>query len=178
MSPGNATAGFAVNFALTDQSGHSVDRSTYAGRYLLVYFGFTNCKEVCPRAAAKLSSALEQIGADAEQIVPLFVTVDPERDAPEVLAEYLGSRFPRFTGLTGDADTLKQVRNEFRVFARRRAAGPDTGDNYQIAHTSFAYLVDPTGWMIAHFMDSVEADEIASSLRSILAGSPAARPST
>src|SRR4051794_22059838 len=90
-----------ASFALTDHDGRNVSEADYCGRFMLVYFGFTHCRAVCPRALTRLSDTLAALGATADRVAPLYISVDPARDTPGVMKAYLQQRFPRFTGLTG-----------------------------------------------------------------------------
>lgn len=146
-------------FELTDHAGRRINQNTFLGRYLLVYFGFTHCRVVCPRSLAKLSSVLERLGEVSSQITPLYITVDPDRDTPEVLADYLESRYPRFTGLTGSVDEIEGAKAAFRVFAERRR-DPEDEDGYAVPHTAIAYLMDRRGDYCAHFTDALDEEAI------------------
>jgi protein SCO1/2 len=163
--PGAETATVAIGgaFALVDDRGRAVSERTYLGRHLLVSFGFSHCKVICPRSLARTSEALERLGARADAIQPLYITVDPERDTPGVLRAFLAERFPRFTGLTGDASALQAVRARYRVFAQR-ADDPEDPDGYAVPHTAFTFLMGPDGRYVHHFDASVGAEEMARSL--------------
>jgi len=110
----------------------------------LVFFGFTHCRIVCPRALGKLCRVLDDLGPLAERVQPLYVTVDPERDTPAVMREFLGRSYPRFTGLTGSPAQIDAAKAAFRVFARR-VADPDSPGGYAMPHTAIAYLLDEAG---------------------------------
>ena len=142
---------------LTDHHGHDVTDSDYRGRFLLVYFGFTHCRDVCPRALARLSEALSLLHKLADRIQPLYVTVDPTRDTPAVMKAYLETQYPRFTGLTGTPEQVDAAKSTFRVFARR-GNDPDDPAGYAVPHSALSYLVDPDGRYIAHFSDTIESD--------------------
>ncbi|WP_413798341.1 SCO family protein [Streptomyces iranensis] len=152
------------SFALVDHHGRPVTEQTYRGRWLLVFFGFTHCRMVCPRALRKLTAVLDELGDLADELCPLYVTVDPERDTPEVLQEFLGP-YRRYTGLTGSVEAVEQAKREFRVFARRKD-DPDDPDGYSVPHTAFTYLISPEGEYAAHFPDGFTVDEITDGLRS------------
>lgn len=143
-------------FGLTTHNGDHVTERDFLGFYLLVYFGFTNCKVVCPRSLAKLSSALDRVGELSARVKPLYVTVDPARDTPAAMKAYLEVRFPRFTGLTGSEEEIKAAKSAFRVFAERK--GLD--DDYTVPHTAIAYLMSPTGSYLDHFPDSVDEETV------------------
>jgi protein SCO1 len=155
-------------FRLTDHHGNAVDDRSYRGRYVLVFFGFTHCKVVCPRALGKLTAVLEALGPLAERIAPLYVTVDPERDTPAVLRAFLEARHSRFTGLTGSPRQIDEAKHAFRVFARR-VPDPTDPDGYAVPHTAITYLLDPSGQYAAHFPDAVGEREMVERLRALLA---------
>ena len=146
-------------FTLVDQFGARVTAADYAGNLLLVYFGFTHCKVVCPRSLAKLSDVLAEIGPRGDPIVALYVTVDPERDTPERMREYVEANYPRFVGLTGTRAQIDAAKSAFRVFAARRATDEGAAD-YDVPHTAIAYLMAPDGRYLDHFADSVEKADI------------------
>src|SRR5580700_5801408 len=114
----------APSFTLVDHDGRPVTEADFRGRFLLVYFGFTHCRVVCPRALARLSDTLSVLGDVAGRIQPLYITVDPVRDTPAMMKTYLEPRYPRFTGLTGTHEQIDAAKCTFRVFAER-AADPD-----------------------------------------------------
>lgn len=146
-------------FALTDHFGAAVSDKTFHGRYALIFFGFTHCKAVCPENLDKLSRALDLMGADAEQIQPLYVSVDPDRDTPQIMRAFLEARFPRFLGLTGDKDAVTRMKGLYKVYAEREAAGPDGA--YDVPHSAMTFLMGPDGAYVTHFADIVPAEEIA-----------------
>ncbi|WP_433801588.1 SCO family protein [Actinomycetospora sp. CA-084318] len=162
----------AIGFDLVDHHGAPVDAGSYRGSWLLVQFGFTSCRVVCPRALTKLTAALDALGEDARRLRPLYVTVDPERDTPDVMKAFLTTAYPRFTGLTGTPEQVEAAKAAFRVFARRRA-DPDDPDGYAVPHTAFTYLVDPGGRLVRHWSDTVGADPLASDVAALLAARPA-----
>jgi protein SCO1/2 len=154
-------------FALVDHDRREVTETSYAGRYLLVFFGFTNCAVVCPRALGRLTDVLDQLGADADRIQPLYITVDPQRDTPEALKDFLSRTAPAFTGLTGTQEQVDSARSAFHVFTQRRT-DPSAPDGYVMPHTAITYLVGPDGGFAAHFGDPVPADDVVTRIRRIL----------
>jgi protein SCO1 len=154
-------------FSLTDHHGEAVNEKSYAGRYLLVFFGFTHCASVCPRALHRLTGVLEQLGSDAERIQPLYVTVDPQRDTPETMKRFLERTAPAFTGLTGTQDEIDAARSAFHVFTQRKA-DPTAPNGYVMPHTAITYLVGPDGEFAAHFPDAAPADEVCVQIRRTL----------
>lgn len=157
----------APTFSLVDHRGTPVTQHSYRGRWQLVFFGFTHCKAVCPRALKRLSAALDDLAELADTVTPLYITVDPERDTPEVMADFLRA-YPRFTGLTGSADAIEEAKSAFGVFARRKE-DPDSPDGYIVPHTAITYLISPDGEYAEHFSDALPESELAARLRSHLA---------
>ncbi len=149
-----------ATFDLIDHHDRRVTPASYRGRWLLVFFGFTHCRVVCPRNLAKLSAVLDRLGAAADAIVPLYVSVDPERDTPERMEAWLGEHYPRFTGLTGTKAACDAARAGFRVFAERRALA-EGGEGYDVPHSALTYLVDPDGRYRAHFSETLDEQTIA-----------------
>jgi protein SCO1 len=158
----------ACAFALTDHHGRDVTDADYRGRFMLVYFGFTHCRAVCPRALTRLSEVLDRLGGRADRIAPLYITVDPARDSPAVMKAYLKERYPRFTGLTGAREQIDEAKRTFRVFAGR-AADPDDPSGYATPHTALTYLVGPDGNYVAHFSDAISQDALAARLKELVA---------
>ena len=153
-------------FSLTDHDGRAVTNDTYRGRYPLVFFGFTHCKVVCPRALGRISRALELLGPTADRIAPLYVSVDPERDTPAVMKTFL-EKYPRFTGLTGAREEVDATKKAFRVFAQRRADETEP-DGYVVPHTALTYVLGPEGAFVTHFADTVDENEMAQRLRELV----------
>lgn len=154
------------DFTLVDHDDQVVNRATFRGQYLLIFFGFTRCKVVCPRALDRLSRVLERLGPSVEQVQALYVSVDPLRDSPAVMRSFLRPRFPRFRGLTGTPQQVDAARAAFRVFAQRRAT--ESGD-YDVPHSAFTYLLDPTGRFIDHWPVSLDEDAMLHRLCAALA---------
>ncbi|PTL81844.1 SCO family protein [Vitiosangium sp. GDMCC 1.1324] len=159
-------------FALIDHDGRPVTNETFHGTYALVFFGFTHCRVVCPRALGRLSSVLELLGPEAARVQPLYITVDPDRDSPAVMKAYLENR-PGFLGLTGSHEQIEAAKAAFRVFARRRE-DPEDPDGYAVPHTAITYVINPEGVCIDHFTDALGAQEVAERLRALIAGGPSA----
>jgi protein SCO1 len=154
------------SFCLIDHDNRVVSDETYLGHYALIFFGFTHCRVVCPRALAKLSAVLESLGPLADRIRPIYVTIDPERDTPDVMRSFL-QPYPRFTGLTGSREQIDRVKKAFRVFAQR-VDDPTGNGEYAIPHTAIAYVLDPRGRFVSHFTDAPSAEEIAVRLKQLL----------
>lgn len=154
----------APSFSLTDHHGRQVTEADYRGRFLLVYFGFTHCRVVCPRTLTRLSGVLNDLGPAARVIQPLYITVDPERDTPEVMRAFLEDRFPAFLGLTGSSARVAAAKMEFRVFAERRS-DPLDRDGYAVPHSATTFLVDPEGAFCAYFPETLDRQAVGQRLR-------------
>ena len=139
---GGGTPGFSGHFVLATTDGRRVTESTYRGKWLLVYFGFTVCPDACPTALLSIGAALESLGPRAAQWQPLFITIDPARDTPAVMAAYLRSFDPRIVGLVGTPRQIAEVERNYRVYEAARAVG---GGEVAIDHSSFLYVVGPRG---------------------------------
>ena len=152
-------------FTLVDHDGRTRTDADFRGRAMLVYFGFTYCPDVCPTALTTVSQALELLGADADKVAPIFITVDPERDTPEQLKEYVRHFHPRMTGLTGTKEQIAAAAKSYRVyFAKARQQGAPE-DEYTMDHTSIAYLMGPDGKFVAHFSHGTEPEAMAARIR-------------
>ena len=160
----SATARVAIGgpFRLTDQNGKTVTDADFKGHPSLVFFGFTNCPEVCPTTLFDISEVLSRLGSDADKVNALFVTVDPERDTPEKLKDYLSSFNPRLTALGGDPAAIAAVAKAYRVFYEKV---PQDGGNYTMNHTAIVYLMDKQGNFVAPFNLRRRPEDSAADLR-------------
>src|SRR5450830_1059170 len=149
------------DFALVDQDGRAVNRQTYQGKFILIFFGFTHCRVVCPKA-------LDFLGVKAQRIAALYISVDPKRDTPRVMKEFLHGEYSGITGLTGTGTQIDEVKAKFRVFAKQ-ADDPDATGGYVVPHTALTYLLDQRGDYLAHFSDAISAAELAAQLEEHLA---------
>jgi cytochrome oxidase Cu insertion factor (SCO1/SenC/PrrC family) len=154
-------------FTLTDTTGKQVTDKDYRGRYMLVFFGFTACPDICPAGMQLISAALDKVGAKAENVTPIFISVDPERDTPQKLAGYVKNFSPRIVGLTGTPAQIAAVAKAYKVFYEKtpnEAAPADYGMN----HTSIIYLMSPDGEYVTHFTPMTSADAMAEKLGKLL----------
>lgn len=154
-------------FALTDHLGQSVSNRDFGSDLLLIVFGYTYCPDVCPTTLLGVASALDLLGDQAARIRPLFVTIDPARDTPEVLAGYVAAFHPRLVGLTGSAAQIKRMAEDYRVYYAR--VGPEDGA-YTMDHSAFVYLVDADGRPLAYFPHDLAPDDFAAAVRAVLDG--------
>ena len=150
-------------FELVDQNGTKVTDQTFKGRLMLIYFGFTYCPDACPTALGIMSAALDKLDTEADRVVPILITVDPERDTPQVLKDYVSNFHPRMVGLTGTKEQIAQVAKAYRVFYQK-AAGP-TPDDYLMDHTLLIYLMDGDGKYLTHFGPDATPDQMADEIR-------------
>jgi protein SCO1/2 len=134
-------------FTLTDETGRTVTSDSFAGKWRLIYFGFTYCPDICPTDTAKLAAGLKRFEAkhpkEAARLQPLFITVDPERDTPAALAEFTNSFHPRLLGLTGSREQVDAALKAFRIYAQKVPG--TTPDSYTYDHLAVFYLMDPDG---------------------------------
>jgi protein SCO1/2 len=162
-----ATAQSAIGgpFRLTDQNGKSISDQDLKGKPFLVFFGFTHCPEVCPTALFDMSEILAKLGPDAGKVNALFVTVDPERDTPDKLKEYLTSFDPHLIGVGGDAEALAAVAKAYRVYYKKV---PLKDGDYTMDHTAIVYLMDKNGAFVAPFSLKRRPEDAAADLRRYL----------
>ncbi len=150
-------------FSLVDQDGRAVTERDFADRFLLVYFGFTWCPDVCPTELGTIAAAMDELGADAARVTPVLITIDPERDTPEVMREYVARFHPRFVGLTGTPEQVAEVARRYRVYFAR-VQRPDMHE-YLMDHSSFVYLVGPDARVRVMFRPETTPQAIAASVR-------------
>lgn len=154
-----------AQFDLIDHEGRPVTHLSYRGRWLLVYFGFTHCRVVCPRSLTRLSNVLDALPTElATTLDVLYITVDPKRDSPAVMREYLAARFPRFIGLTGTEEQIEKAKDAFKVFSRPKP-DPDDPSCYDVPHTAITYLIDPKGVYVTHWPEVRTAADVVTDLR-------------
>jgi protein SCO1 len=154
-------------FALTDHTGKAVTEKDFLGRYMLVFFGFTNCPDICPSGLQVMSAALEKVGANAKDVTPIFITLDGARDTPEKLAAYLKTFHPRLVGLTGTPEALAAVAKSYRVYVQK-VIDDKSPQNYSFDHSSIFYLMGKDGALVAPITHTTDVDELARALNSAL----------
>src|SRR5580704_14247773 len=156
-------------FALTDDHGRAVTDASYRGRWMLVYFGYTYCPDVCPTELQTIAAALDKLGPQANQVAPLFITVDPERDTPAALADYVKLFDDRLIGLTGTPAQIANVTRAYRVYYAK--VTPKDSTSYLMDHSSFIYLIGSDGRLSALFRPGQSAQELADAIHSRMATS-------
>ena len=152
-------------FKLTDQTGKQVTDQDLKGRPFLVFFGFTHCPDVCPTTLFEVSEILRTLGPDADRMRALFITVDPERDTPAVMKDYLSSFDPHLRGATGDRPSIDAVEKAYRVYAKKV---PTNNGDYNMDHTALVYLMDKQGRFVAPFNLKRRPEEAAADLKRYL----------
>ena len=154
-------------FSLTDANGKRVTERDFRGKLMLVFFGYTHCPDVCPTELQTLSDVMEKLGGDAGKLAPIFISLDPERDTPQVLADYMKNFSPRIVALTGDEKDIASAAKAYRVYYRKAAAGGE--ENYAVDHSAFVYLMDAEGKYVTHFAFNMPLDSMLAVLRKKIA---------
>lgn len=159
-------AEFGRDFQLTDHMGKSRRLADFRGKVVVLFFGYTHCPDVCPTTLAELASAMKRLGGDAQRVQVLFATVDPERDTPQLLAQYVPAFHPDFLGLTGDAEALARTAKEFRIMFQKQP-GKSPG-SYTVDHSAGTYLFDPAGKLRLYVSYGQGAGVFAHDIRALL----------
>jgi protein SCO1/2 len=167
VGPGPSATGSAIggSFELTDQNGKPISDKDFAGKPFLVFFGYTHCPDVCPTTLFDVSEMLRALGKDADRTAALFITVDPQRDTPTVLKDYLSNFDPHLHGATGSADSIAAVEKTYRVYAKKVPTGEG---EYSMDHSAVVYLMDKQGRFVAPFSLKRSPAEAAADLRRYL----------
>ncbi|MGB3036490.1 MAG: SCO family protein [Methyloceanibacter sp.] len=150
-------------FSLVGADGKPVTDRDFRGRYMLIFFGFTHCPDICPAELQVIAQALEQLGDKAKTVVPIFITLDPERDTPEAMANYVKSFGPNFVGLTGSPEAIAAAAKAYRV-AYSQVENKNSAGDYSVDHSALVYLMDPEGRYVTHFSYGLSADQMAEKL--------------
>ena len=149
-------------YALVDQYGQPRSDKDFHGQWTLIYFGYTHCPDVCPITLSLMADVMDKLGAKAARVTPIFVTVDPARDTPKVLKQYMASFGKRFVGLTGSAASIATVTKEFRVYAKRHDL---PGGGYAMDHSGVIYLMDAGGKFAMDYDEVSGPDKIAADIK-------------
>jgi protein SCO1 len=150
-------------FSLVGGDGKPVTDRDFRGRYMLIFFGFTHCPDICPAELQVVAQALEQLGDKAKKVVPIFITLDPERDTPEAMANYVKSFGPNFVGLTGSPEAIAAAAKAYRV-AYSKVENKESAGDYSVDHSALVYLMDPEGRYVTHFSYGLSTDQMAEKL--------------
>lgn len=155
---------FQAEFELTDHQGMIRTQDDFAGRWMLVFFGFANCPDVCPTTLAEVAAVMDALGSEAAAVQPLFVSIDPERDTPQQLAEFLPFFDANIIGLTGTPNQIKKTSETFRIYYEKieEAASPD---GYTMGHSSQLFLFSPDGGYVGAWAYGTPAEDILSDLK-------------
>jgi protein SCO1/2 len=154
-------------FELVGKDGKTVTDKDFRGRYMLVFFGFTHCPDICPAELQVMSAALNDLGDKADQVVPIFITVDPKRDTPQLVTAYVENFGPNFVGLTGSPEAVDKAAKAYRV-TYQKFQEEGAGDNYSVDHSALVYLMGPDGKFVTHFPYGTSPEKMADTLRRYL----------
>ncbi len=165
---GDVTVPIGGPFRLRAADGREVTDADFRGRWMLIYFGYTRCPDACPTALQDMANALDALGADAKaKVAVLFITIDPERDTPAVMQDYVTAFNAPITGLSGTPEQIAAVAKEYRVYYAKH---PKDGGEYDMDHSSIIYVMDPRGRFAANFTHETPPDAMALKLRSLING--------
>ncbi len=164
---GGGIARIGGPFVLVDHTGAERTEADLKGRHALIYFGYSFCPDVCPTALADMLIALDELGPDAERVQPVFITIDPDRDTPAVLRDYIPNFHPRLIGLSGTAAQVGKAARAYRVYYAK-VDDPEAGENYLMDHSSVIYLMDPDGRYLTHFSHGTGPETMAKRLRELV----------
>jgi protein SCO1/2 len=153
-------------FRLVDQNGKTVTDADLKGKWSLIYFGYTHCPDACPTTLNEIAIALDDLGPKRDAVRPVFITVDPERDTPEVLKSYVTSFDAPILALTGTPEQIAQAAKDYRVYYAKH---PEPGGDYSMDHSSVIYVMDPEGRFTATFTPESSPEDIAARLKKLLA---------
>lgn len=164
----NRNIDIAVEFSLTDQTGQRVTQEHLAGRYLLVFFGFTNCNQICPAAMTKLTQVVTALDNDglADRTTPVFISVDAHRDTVDAVKSYVQSFHHRFVGLTGSDAALKSAADSFNTYFITQSPGEFGG--YDVAHSPFVFIVDPKSRLVSYILRNASVEEAVQQIKEII----------
>ncbi|MFZ6799546.1 SCO family protein [Undibacterium sp. Di24W] len=157
-------ADYCRDFKLNDSDGKQRQLAEFKGRYVLVFFGFTQCPDICPTALARAAEVKQKLGKDGEQLQVIFISIDPERDTADLMRAYTQNFDPSFLGLRGNAEQTKQVAEEFKVFYAKVA----TGSSYTMDHSTLSYLFDTKGKIRLAMRHEHNADQFAADIRQLM----------
>ena len=168
------TARLRGPFPLVDHHGAQRTEADFRGQFLLVYFGYTHCPDICPLALQAMGDTIDRLDAEGERVQPIFITVDPARDTPEIMRAYVAAIHPRLIGLTGSEENIRAVTRAYRVQRRKVRLEPGDPLDYTVDHGSLIHILDPDGELLAQLPPTIDVDELTEQLRRYLAAKPAA----
>lgn len=161
-------ADYAADFSLTDHNGVPRTLADFKGKVVSVFFGYTQCPDVCPTSLSTMAEVMRLLGKDAERVQVLFITVDPERDTRELLSQYVPAFDPRFLGLYADLAGTESVARSFKIFHQK--SGDTSGPNYTVDHSAGTYIYDSEGRVRLYVKHGAPADDVAADIHELLAG--------
>ena len=164
VTSSSGTASVGGPFTLVDQHGNTVTDQNFRGRWMVVFFGFTHCPDICPTALNDMSMMMQDLGAAADKVQPIFVTVDPERDTVQAMADYVANFDPRIVALTGTPEQVAQAAKAYRVYYKK----VPQGDGYTMDHTGILYVMDPQGRFMTHFTPNTPPADMAARIRKLI----------
>jgi protein SCO1 len=159
-------AGFGRDFTLTDPSGKQRTLADYRGKVVVLFFGYTQCPDVCPTTLSALAETMKTLGADADRVQVIFVTVDPDRDTGELIASYVTAFNPSFVGLRGDAEAIARTAKEFKILYQKQPGR--TPDSYTVDHSAGTFVFDPRGRLRLYVGNGQGPDVFAHDIRELL----------
>lgn len=162
--PATGEAEIGGPFVLIDQYGKKRDSHEFKGKFMLIYFGYSFCPDICPTGLQNITGALELLKRDREQVIPIFVTVDPKRDTSDHLKIYASNFHPNFIMLTGTENEIKTVSKLYKVYAAKSEEGPSASD-YLIDHSTLIYLMDRTGKFLEYFPHTISPEKLSQALQ-------------
>jgi protein SCO1/2 len=154
-----------ARFELSLPDGRAVTDEAFRGKWLVIYFGYTSCPDVCPTTLASVALALKNLGPAADKVQPIFITLDPERDTPEIIGEYVKFFDPRFVGLVGSPQQIAAAARDFHVYYVARQLG---NNEYVIDHSSYLYVVDPKGAFVRLLSGDLPGHELSTQLAKLI----------
>lgn len=155
-------------FSLTDQNGKVVKDTDFRGKLMLVFFGFTHCPDICPTTMSAMTAMMNALGDQSAGVVPMLITVDPERDTPARMKEFLADFHPAIIGLTGSKEEVQAVAQAYKVYHERPSAEAQESGNYMVNHTGFVYLMGRDGQYVSHFSQDDFGDKMTQSVKRAL----------
>jgi protein SCO1/2 len=159
-------SGYGTDFRMTDHNGTARTMADFRGKVVVLFFGYTHCPDVCPTTMSDMRQAMQKLGRNAERVQVLFVTVDPARDTPALLAQYVPSFNPTFLGMYGDDAATARIAKDFKIYYKRQAGS--TPDTYSVDHTAGTLVFDPQGRLRLFINYGMDADKIAADLQRLL----------
>lgn len=164
---GSGTALIGGPFTMVNEKGETVTEKTFAGKYMLIFPGFTQCGDVCPAELQVIAAAFAELGPLADKITPIFVSIDPDRDTPHVMADYVKNFDPRLQGLTGTQEQVAAFAKAYHIFYQK-VPNPKDPKDYEMDHSSILYLMGPDGTFVTHFTYTTDAKALSAGLEKAL----------